>query len=71
MNDLLGFLSGNMFWIMVMAVPIVGIIAGTLQKTRANELRVHQEMRKREMEHEQKMKALELEIIKAKSKADA
>ncbi|HKS97748.1 MAG TPA: hypothetical protein VJV74_16660 [Terriglobia bacterium] len=57
---------------------IVGPIFGTLMvfgivavamwfKAREKELQVHQEMRIREMEHQRRMKELDLEIEKAKA----
>ena len=59
-------------------IPIVGTISGVLMivaivaivywhKSREKELQVHQEMRIREMEHQRRMKELELEIGKAKA----
>jgi len=58
-------------------IPIVGTIAGTLMvvaivaivfwfKGRERELAFHQDMRIREMEHQRKMKELEVELEKAK-----
>lgn len=58
-------------------IPIVGCVAGTAMivaivgivfwyKARERELMVHQDMRLREMEHQRKMKELELEIEKTK-----
>lgn len=57
---------------------IVGPIFGTMMvfgivavvtwfKTREKELQVHQEMRVREMEHQRRMKELDLEIEKSKA----
>jgi len=59
-------------------IPLVAIIFGTVMvavivwtvfwfKAREKELQVHQEMSIREMEHQRKMKELELEIEKTKS----
>jgi hypothetical protein len=56
---------------------VVGIIAGTLMtvavvaitfwyKAREKELQVHQDMRIREMEHQRKLKELDLEIEKTR-----
>lgn len=45
-----------------MAVLIVGIVM--FKKVRENELRVHQELRTREMEHERRLKELEIEKVK-------
>jgi len=49
---------------MLMVLGIVGIIFWF--KAREKELHYHQDLRIREMEHLQKMKALELEIEKTK-----
>ena len=59
-------------------IPIVGIIFGTVMivaivgivhwfKARDKELQYHQDLRIREMEHQAKMKALEIELEKAKA----
>jgi len=59
-------------------IPIVGVIAGTLMivaivgtvfwfKAREKELQFHQDLRVREMEHQRKMKELEVELEKAKA----
>ena len=58
-------------------IPIVGIIFGTVMivaivgivhwsKARDKELQYHQDLRIREMEHQVKMKQLEIELEKAK-----
>jgi len=63
----------NALWI-----PIVGTIAGTAMvvaivaivfwfKGRERELAAHQDMRIREMEHQRKMKELEVELERAKA----
>ena len=62
-------------------VPIWGTVFGTLMvlgivavvfwfKARERGLQVHQEMRIREMEHQRKMKELELDIEKTKASRD-
>jgi len=62
-------------------VPIWGTVFGTLMifgivavvfwyKAREKELQVHQDMRIREMEHQRKMKELELDIEKTKASRD-
>ena len=59
-------------------IPIVGTIFGTVMvvaivgivfwfKTRERELLVHQEMQIREMEHQRRMKEIELEIEKTRA----
>jgi len=59
-------------------IPIVGTIAGTLMvvaivgivywfRARDKELQYHQDLRIREMEHQRKMKELEVELEKAKA----
>ena len=50
---------------MLMVVAIVSIVFWF--KAREKELQAHQEMRTREMEHQRKMKELELDIEKIKS----
>ena len=60
-------------------VPIVGTIFGTVMtaaivaivfwyKAREKELQAHQEMRTREMDHQRRMKELELEIERTKTR---
>ncbi len=49
-----------------MIVAIVGIVHWF--KARDKELRYHQDLRIREMEHQAKMKTLEIELEKAKQK---
>jgi hypothetical protein len=62
MHDLVTLLSRNGLWIMIIAV--VGF--STWFRFREKELRTHEAMRTREMEHLQKMKQLEIELEKAK-----
>ncbi len=57
------FLSSMGVWIMIIAVVAVGVWG----KTREHELKIHQELRIREMEHERHMKELDLEIEKTKA----
>jgi len=60
-------------------IPIAGIVFGTAMvvaivaivhwfKARDKELQYHQDLRIREMEHQAKMKQLEIELEKAKQK---
>ncbi|MGO8819123.1 MAG: hypothetical protein ACLQVG_31165 [Terriglobia bacterium] len=60
-------------------IPISGVVFGTAMivaivaivhwfKARDKELQYHQDMRIREMEHQAKMKTLEIELEKAKQK---
>ncbi len=60
-------------------IPIVAVIFGTAMivaivaivhwyKARDKELQFHQDLRIREMEHQAKMKALEVELEKARQK---
>jgi len=65
MHEFMNFLSGNGLWVMIIAV--VGI--GSWTRFRTRELRAHQELRAREMEHLQKMKELEIELEKAKGRS--
>jgi len=61
-------------------IPIVGTIAGTLMtvaivaivfwsRARTRELQFHQDLRIREMEHQVRMKELEVELEKAKARS--
>lgn len=65
MRDLVALIGGNGLWIMIIAV--VGI--GTWFRFREKELRTHEQLRTKEMEHLQKMKALEIELEKAKGRS--
>ena len=67
MHDLVAMLGANGLWIMIIAV--VGI--GSWFSFRGRELRSHEEMRIKEMEHLQKMKELEIELEKAKGRSSA
>jgi hypothetical protein len=60
-------------------IPIVGTIAGTAMivaivgivywfKAREKELQFHQDLRIREMEHQRKLKELDVELEKAKAR---
>ena len=51
---------------MLMVLGIVAIVFWS--RTRAKELQFHQDLRIREMEHQLKMKGLEVELEKAKQK---
>jgi hypothetical protein len=50
---------------MLMVLGIVAIVFWS--KTRAKELQFHQDLRVREMEHQRKMKELEIELEKTKA----
>jgi len=63
MHDLMTLLGGNGLWIMIIAV--VGI--STWFRFREKELRTHEELRVKEMQHLQKMKELEIELEKTKA----
>ncbi len=65
MHDLVTILSGNGMWVMIIAV--VGI--GSWFKFRERELRSHEELRVKEMQHLQKMKELEIDLEKAKGRS--
>jgi hypothetical protein len=54
---------------MLMVLGIVAIVFWS--KARAKELQFHQDLRIREMEHLQKMKALEIELEKAKARGSS
>jgi hypothetical protein len=65
MHDFMTFLNGNGLWVMIIAV--VGI--GSWFKFREKELRTHEELRVKEMQHLQKMKELEIELEKTKARS--
>ncbi len=64
MREIFTFVNDNGFWVMVIAIVAIG----SWFKYRRYELRVQQEMRLRELDHQQKMKELEVEQEKAKAK---
>ena len=64
MHDFVRLLSGNGLWVMIIAVT--GIASWF--KFRERELRSHEALRTREMEHLQKMKELEIELEKTKGR---
>jgi hypothetical protein len=67
MHDLVTILTGNGMWLMIIAVVAVS----SWFKFREKELRSHEELRAREMEHLQKMKALEIELEKARNQGQS
>lgn len=62
-NQIVDMIARNGVWVMIIAVVA---IPGWL-KFRAHELKIHQDLRLREMEHEREMKQLEVEMAKAKT----
>ena len=64
MHEVMSFLNGNGLWVMIIAVVA---ISGWF-KLRSSELVASQQLRQREMEHAQKMKELEIELERAKSR---
>lgn len=64
MREVFDFVNNNGFWVAVILVVAVS----AWFKYRRYELRVHSEMRAAQMEHERRMKELELE--KAKLEAE-
>jgi len=64
MHDIISVIGNNGFWVMIIAVVAIG---GWF-KFREHELRIQQELRTKEMAHQEKMKELELELEKAKAK---
>lgn len=67
MHGLVTILSGNGMWLMIIAVVAVS----SWFKFRERELRSHEELRAREMDHLQKMKALEIELEKARNQSQS
>lgn len=64
MREIISVIGQNGIWVMIIAVVAIG---GWF-KYREHELRIHQEMRTREMEYQQKMKELDVELEKAKAR---
>jgi hypothetical protein len=64
MHDIISVIGHNGIWVMIIAVVAIG---GWF-KFREHELRIQQEIRTREMAHQEKMKEMELELEKAKAK---
>ncbi|HTS69782.1 MAG TPA: hypothetical protein VMO17_12445 [Terriglobia bacterium] len=65
MREIIGFVSSNGLWVMIIAVVAIG----SWFKYREKELRTQQELREKEMQHLQKMKELEIELEKTKAKS--
>ena len=63
MHDFVDLLGHNGLWVMIIAVVAIG----SWFKFREKELRSHEELRTREMQHLQKMKELEIELEKARA----
>jgi hypothetical protein len=66
-TDIVELVARNGVWVMIIAV--VGM--GSWFKYREHELKVHQDLRMREMEHEREMKKLEVDLEKARGRQDA
>ena len=64
MHEIISVIGNNGLWVMIIAVVAIG---GWF-KFREKELRIQQEMRNKEIAHQEKMKELELEMEKAKAK---
>jgi hypothetical protein len=62
-NQIVDMMARNGLWFMIIAVVAIG---GWF-KLREHELKIHQDLRMREMEHEREMKQLEVELAKAKA----
>jgi len=62
-TDIVELVGRNGVWVMIIAV--VGM--GSWFKYREHELKTHQDLRLREMEHEREMKKLEVDLEKAKA----
>jgi hypothetical protein len=67
MHEIISVIGNNGLWVMIIAVVAIG---GWF-KFREKELRIQQEMRNKEIAHQEKMKELELEMEKAKTKPTA
>jgi predicted negative regulator of RcsB-dependent stress response len=64
LHDIISFFAENGVWVMIIAV--VGI--GSYFQYRGHELKAHQVLRMKEMEHEREMKKLEVELAHAKTR---
>ena len=65
-NEIIDMIARNGLWAMVVAVVFIG----AWFKYREHELKVHQDLRMREMEHQREMKQLELELEKTKAQRE-
>jgi hypothetical protein len=65
MAEAVRFLSANGLWVMIVAVVAIT----SWFRFREKELQSQQELCKREMDHLQKMKELEIELEKAKARS--
>ena len=63
-ENLVSFLTRNAVWVMIVAVVAIS----SFSKYRVKELKVHQDVRTREMEHEREMKGLEADLENAKAR---
>ncbi len=64
MHEVISVIGHNGLWVMIIAVVAIG----AWFKFREKELRIQQEMRTKEMAHQEKMKEMELELQKTKAK---
>jgi hypothetical protein len=64
MHDVISVIGHNGLWVMIIAVVAIGGWFRFHEK----ELRIQQEMRTKEMAHQEKMKEMELELEKTKAK---
>ena len=62
-NPIVDLIARNGLWVMIIAVVAIG----SWFKFREHELKAHQDLRMREMEHQREMKQLELELEKTKA----
>jgi len=67
MGDMTNFLSANGLWLLMWLMAMVGGVIFSWFVFRGRELRVHQELRAKEMAHLQKMKELEIELERARA----
>jgi hypothetical protein len=65
-NNVVEMIARNGLWVMIIAVVAIG----SWVKYREHELKVHEDLRIREMEHEREMKKLEVDLEKAKARQD-
>lgn len=65
MSEIFEFLNRNGLWVMIIAVVAVT----QWFNYRKREIKSYEDMRLKEMEHQQKMKELELELEKARAKS--
>jgi len=66
LSDIVELVARNGVWLMIICVVAIG----SWFRYREHELKAHQDLRTREMEHQREMKKLEVELEKAKGRQE-